>query len=52
MDDPPDHLMQQYYRVVDEAGASGENIENNYGLVYSTLDAALYDVAPRTVDLE
>ena len=52
MDEPLNHLMQKYYQVVDETGASGDNIENNSGLVNGTLDGAVYEVVPSTVDLE
>ena len=52
MDDPSDHLMQQYYHIVDEAGASGDSIENNSWLVNGTLDGAVYEVVTSTVDLE
>ena len=52
MYEPLYHLMQKYYRVVDEAGASRDNIENNSGLVNGTLDGAVYEVVTSTVDLE
>ena len=52
MDDPPDHIMQQHGRVVAEAGANGENIGNNSGIVNGELDGAGDKVGSSTNNLE